>query len=125
MLKSSQSKLEYSKRYNERKRQEKKDNGTYRPPGRPKRDTPRTADELKKTTAIIKEGVRKRNESLRERRRLEREKRQQREAELTDIVNIILKLKPADIDRLKVQLIEEYEQQQPPEMWRRYPVRLC
>jgi hypothetical protein len=71
---------------------------------------------LKKTTAIIKEGVRKRNESLRERRRLEREKRQQREAELTDIVNIILKLKPADIDRLKVQLIEEYEQQQPPEM---------
>ena len=86
MPKTKQAKLDYIKRWKERKREEAKQNGTYRPRGRPKRDVPLTEEEKRN---YQRDASRKHNAMLRERRSAAREARNRKKQELNELIDRI------------------------------------
>ena len=91
MPKTSQAKLDYIKRYNQKKVDELKENGTYRGPGRPKSANPKTPEQIREYNRKASE---KHNAIAKKQRAIAKQQRIERKLERLAIIDRIKKVVP-------------------------------
>ena len=109
MPKTTQSKLDYIKRWKEAKREEAKQNGTYKPRGRPKVTIQRikTSEEIEARREYHREAVRKNNDILKAKRHAAKQERDKQKEELAAILNRIKSAPPEELAKVKELIYNE------------------
>lgn len=101
MPKTSQSKLDYIKRWKQAKREEAKQNGAQKPIGRPKRTTPLSAEEVERRQVLHRSLIAKNNAKLKQERAVAREERNRQKAEINELLNWIKSAQPEQLAKVR------------------------